>query len=190
VYRPLAEADYARGLTVLVRASRDPRGLLGPVQEQVQAIDPGLPARTARTLAQRMEMPLWPARTLAGFFSICGALALVLATVGLFGVTYYAVSQRTREFGIRVALGATRRNVIRLVLRDGLLLTTPGVVLGILGALVGARLLARALFGISPGDPATFAATAALQGFVTLAACALPAWRATKADPILALRQE
>ena len=190
VYRTLADADYARGLTVIVRASRDPRDLLGPVQEQVQAVDPALPARTARTLAQRMEMPLWPARTLAGFFSICGILALVLATVGLFGVTYYAVSQRTREFGIRVALGATRRNVIRLVLRDGLLLTTPGVVLGILGALVGARLLARALFGISPGDPATFAATAALQGLVTLAACALPAWRATKADPILALRQE
>jgi predicted permease len=190
LYQPLTDADYLGRVTVAVRTSGDPRHLLGPVQEQVQAIDSGLPSRSAQTMAKRMEVPLWPSRTLAGFFLVCGSLALVLATVGLFGVTYYAVAQRTREFGVRMALGATPRKVVQLVLREGLRLTAPGVALGILGALIGARLLARALFGVSPGDPATFAATAALQAAVALAAAALPAYRATQADPIVALRQE
>ena len=135
-------------------------------------------------------MPLWPARTAAGFFLVCGALALALATIGLFGVTYYAVSQRTREFGVRVALGATRSRVLTLVLREGLLLTIPGVLLGIAGALIAMRLAARALVGISAADPATYAATACLQTLIALAACVLPAYKATKADPMVALRQE
>jgi putative ABC transport system permease protein len=156
----------------------------------VQGLDPDLPARAARTMTERMEMPLWPARTIAGFSVICGTLALVLATVGLFGVTYYAVNQRTREFGIRVALGARPRAVMALVLREGLFLTIPGVAMGIAGALLGGRLVARALFGVSPSDPLTLAATAALEGVVALAACALPAWRATRANPIIALRQD
>jgi predicted permease len=190
LYQPLTEADFMGRMTVAVRASGDPRNLLGPVQEQVRAIDAEFPSRSAQTMARRMEMPLWPSRTLAGFASICGSLALILATVGLFGVTYYAVSQRTREFGVRVALGATPRTVLQLVLREGLVLTAPGVAIGIVAALIGARFLARTLFGVSPGDPLTFAATAALQCAVALAACALPAYRATKADPMVALRQE
>ena len=190
MYRPLLDSEYAEQMTVVVRAAGDPRALVGAVAEQVQALDPDLPARAARTMTERMEMPLWPARTMAGFSVICGTLALVLATVGLFGVTYYAVNQRTREFGIRVALGARPRAVMALVLREGLFLTIPGVAMGIAGALLGGRLVARALFGVSPSDPLTLAATAALEAGVALAACAIPAWRATRADPMVALRQD
>lgn len=189
-YEPLSDADYMGRMTIVVRAAGDPRPLLVPLQEQVQAVDSALPSRSAQTLAKRMEMPLWPARTLAGFSTICGTLALVLATVGLFGVTYFAVSQRTREFGVRVALGATPRRLVSQVMREGLLLTAPGVALGIVGALVGARLMARTLFGVSPLDPVTFGITAALEACVAVAACALPAYRATRADPMIALRQE
>lgn len=189
MYRPLGDPDLSEPITVIVRTSADPRPLLVTIQGQVGAIDPALPVEAA-TMTQRMELPLWPAHTIAGFFLICGTLALVLATVGLFGVTYYAVTQRTREFGIRVALGATRRRVVSLVLREGLLLTLAGVILGITGALIVARVLASTLFELSPADPVTFGATALIQGGVALAACALPAYRATKADPMVALRQE
>ena len=113
-------------------------------------------------------MPLWPARTLAGFFLICGVLSVTLAAVGLFGVTYFAVSPRTREFGIRVALGATPAAVKGLVLRDGLALAVPGIVIGICGALAAGRLLASALLRVSPYDPLTFIAAAALQLMVVL----------------------
>lgn len=190
LYRPLVERDYSESTTLIVRAAGNPRALIGAVAEQVQALDPDMPARDAKTMPQRMEMPLWQARTMAGFASVCGVLALILATVGLFGVTYYAVNQRTREFGIRVALGATPRAVMSLVLREGLMLTLPGVLLGTLVALGAGRLVARMLYGLSASDPLTFTATAALEAAVALAACALPAWRATRADPMLALRQE
>jgi hypothetical protein len=190
LYRPLRRADFEGRLTLTVKAAGDPRSLIGAVQQQVASLDPALPATGVQTMSQRMDVPLWPARTSAGFFLICGSLALILATVGLFGVTYYAVSQRTREFGVRVALGATPRRVMSLVVREGLTLSIPGVVLGTAAALAGARLLARGLYGVSPSDPLTYAAAAALQALVALAACALPAWRATRADPMLALRQE
>ncbi len=190
MYRPLETGDFAGPMTVIVRASGDPRALIGAVAAQVQALDGTLPAGTPRTMAQRMEMPLWPARTIAGFSVICGSLALMLATVGLFGVTYYAANQRTREFGIRVALGATPRAVMSLVFREGFALTLPGVAMGIGGALLGGRLVARLLVGISAADPLSLGATAAIEAMVALAACALPAYRATRADPIVALRQE
>jgi ABC-type antimicrobial peptide transport system permease subunit len=119
---------------------------------------------------------------------VCGTLALVLATVGLFGATYYAVSRRMREFGVRIALGATRGRLLALVLREGLALTLAGVFLGSAAALVAARVVSSALFGISPGDPVSFGATALLQVILALAACALPAHQATSADPIEALR--
>jgi ABC-type antimicrobial peptide transport system permease subunit len=135
-------------------------------------------------------MPLWPARTAAGFLAVCGTLALILATVGLFGLMYLTVSQRTREFGIRAALGATPRRVMRLVLREGIRVTLPGVAIGLAGAAAAARLAASALYGVSPADPSTYAASVALQASVALLACLLPAHRATRADPMLALRAE
>ncbi len=117
--------EYTDRVTLVVRTTGDPGTLLSSVQDQVRALDPSLPPGSAKTMKQRMEMPLWPARTAARFLGICGALALALATVGLFGMTYLTVSQRTREFGIRAALGATPASVIGLVLREGVWLTLP-----------------------------------------------------------------
>ncbi|MGH9308624.1 MAG: FtsX-like permease family protein, partial [Vicinamibacterales bacterium] len=188
LYRPLHTPEFGERMTMVIRTTGDPRRLMGAVQEQVQALDPALPIATLKTMAQRMEMPLWPARTAAGFFLVCGALALVLATVGLFGVTYFLVNQRRREFGVRVALGATSYNVMRLVIRDGLSLSLPGVALGIAAALVVMRFAERALFGVSAVDPLAYASTAGIQLLVALAACAVPARRATRVDPMVALR--
>ena len=189
IYRPVAANEWADGISMIVRVNGDPRTFLAIIQEQARAVAPSLPA-TVTTIQERMKMPLWPVRTTAGFFAICGTLALLLATVGLFGVLYFTVTQRMREFGIRVALGATSRRVVSVVLREGLMLAVPGVILGSAGAYVAARLLSRLLFGITATDPLTYSATASIQVLVALAACALPAYRATRADPITALRAE
>ena len=189
IYRPIAASEWSENVSIIVRASGDPRLLLAAFQDQARAVAPSMPV-TVSTMQERMKMPLWPIRTTAGFFLICGTLALVLATVGLFGVLYFTVTQRTREFGIRVALGATSRRVVNVVLREGLMLAVPGVLLGSAAAYAVARLLSRMLFGVTPGDPLTFSATAAIELAVALAACALPAYRATRADPLIALRAE
>jgi predicted permease len=189
VYRPMRADQFAGRLTLILRTSGDPRLAIPAVRQQIQAIDANVPPHI-RTMQQRSEIPLWPARTAAGFLSVCGGLALVLASVGLFGATYYAVSQRTREFGVRIALGATPRRVLSLVLREGLTLTILGVVLGLAAALVAARVASSLLTGVAPSDPPTYLAAATLQTAVALAACALPAFRATRVDPIVALRQE
>ena len=189
IYRPLASGEWAPGVSVVARATGDPRLLLAALNEQARAADPAMPV-TIATMQERMKVPLWPMRTAAGFFVVCGVLALVLATIGLFGVLYFAVAQRTREFGIRVALGATSRRVMQVVLREGLTLAVAGVVLGSAGALVAARLVSRMLVGVSPSDPVSFSVAAAIEIGVALVACALPAYRATRADPILALRAE
>jgi ABC-type antimicrobial peptide transport system permease subunit len=142
------------------------------------------------TLQERLRLPLWPRRTAAAFFLICGVLALILATVGLFGATYYAVRQRTREFGIRMALGARSSDVVRQVLREGLRLSLPSAVLGLLLTAIAGRLIARLLLGVTPSDPVSYVAAAVIETAVALLACALPARQATEADPIAALRAE
>ena len=190
LYRPLRAGEYADRVAVIVKTAGDPAPFVPIVRQQVQALDPALPATAISTTRERMKLPSWPARTAAGFLMVCGALALVLATVGLFGVTFYTVSQRTREFGVRVALGATPGRVLALVLREGLLLTVPGVIIGIAGALLALRLASRMLVGVGPADPATYVVTALLQTAVALAACLLPAMKAMRADPMRALRQE
>jgi predicted permease len=190
LYRPLRPAEFRDRVAVVVRTTGDPAPLTPVVREQVRALDPALPAASVNTTRERMKLPLWPARTAAGFLTVCGTLALVLATVGLFGVTYYTVSQRTREFGIRVALGARPANVMTLVLKEGLALSTTGVVFGLAGALIAVRVISNTLIGIGAADPATYLAAGILELAVALAACALPAVRAMRADPMIALRQE
>ena len=190
LYRPLQAGEFRDRIAVIVRTAEDPATLIPVVQEQVRALDPALPAGSIGTTRERMKLPLWPARTAAGFLSVCGALALVLATVGLFGVTYYTVSQRTREFGIRVALGARPANVMTLVMKEGLALSGTGVVFGIAGALLTVRLISTMLIGLGAADPPTYFAAGVLQIAVATAACILPAVRAMRADPMVALRQE
>jgi predicted permease len=190
IYEPLRTAALENGVSIVTRSQGDPREALTPIREQLRAVDPELPPSALATMTERMKLPLWPARTAAGFFLICGTLALTLATIGLFGVMYFTVAQRTREFGVRTALGATRRRVMADILRDGLRLTIPGIALGAVLGYIAGRLLARALFGVSPLDPASFGATAAIELGVSLLACAIPAYRATRVDPLVALRQE
>jgi putative ABC transport system permease protein len=190
LYRPLRAGEYAERVSVIVRTAGDPAPFVSIVRQQVQAIDPALPATAISTTRERMKLPSWPARTAAGFLLVCGALALGLATVGLFGVTFYTVSQRTREFGVRVALGATPGRVMALVMREGLMLTVPGVIAGLAGAFLALRLTSRLLVGVGATDPSTYIVTAVLQTAVALGACALPAMRTMRADPMRALREE
>jgi predicted permease len=189
-YRPIRAEEYADTVTVLVRTTARAGPVVEKIREQVWGIDPGIPPATAKTMEQRMEIPLWPVRTAAGLFLICGTLALILAAVGLFGTTYLIVGQRTREFGIRAALGATPKRVMRHVLGEGLRLTIPGIVLGLAGAAVAGRAAASLFLRFDLTEPTTYIAAALLQTGVALTACLLPAHRATKADPMLALRAE
>jgi ABC-type antimicrobial peptide transport system permease subunit len=149
-----------------------------------------MPIASLSTMKEKLELPLWPRRTAAGFFVICGGLALLLATVGLFGVTYFTVRQRTREFGIRIALGARSTVVIAQVLKEGVRLAVPAAITGLFLAYVAGRLLARGLVGVTPADGASFAATGAIEIAVALLASAWPARRAAQADPIVALRAD
>ena len=190
LYTPLRSEHYSQALTVLVRTHDEPSPMANTLRQQLRALDATLPPSSLATMTERMRMPEWMPRTTAGFFLICGTLALILATIGLFGVMYFTVAQRTREFGIRAALGASRRRVVSVVVGEGLRLALPGVVLGMTAGYAVGRLLSRGLHGVAPADPVSFGVTALLQIVVALAACALPAYRATKADPIIALRAD
>jgi ABC-type antimicrobial peptide transport system permease subunit len=141
-------------------------------------------------MEQHLALALFPARTTGLLFSVFGAVAMLLAVSGLFGVVAYSVSQRTREIGIRMALGAQRNDVLRMVLWQGMKLTSTGVVIGLVGALAAAQLLRGLLYGVSPMDLVTFISVPLLLALVALLACYLPARRASKVDPMVALRYE
>jgi ABC-type antimicrobial peptide transport system permease subunit len=160
------------------------------VRSELQQLDPHLPLSTARTMEEHLSLPLLPARVAAGVLGGFGLLALLLAAIGLYGVMSYLVAGRTREIGIRMALGAGRGAVLRMVLQQGLTLALLGAVLGLLASLALTRLMKSVLFGVSATDPLTFAAIALLLIGVAFIACYLPARRATQVDPIIALRHE
>lgn len=189
-YQPLRDDDFRNGFTLVARTSGPDTLAASAIRDAVRAVAPSMPIASLTTMKELLNLPMWPRRTAAGFFLICGGLALMLATIGLFGVTYFAVRQRTREFGVRIALGARSSDVVRQVLREGVWLVMPGAALGLILAAIAARVLARALLGVSPSDPVSFGATAAVEMTVALIACALPALRATQADPMIALRDD
>ena len=188
IYRPLEDADFGSGLTIVARTTGDPAALTTPMRAALRATDPSVPADSLKTMRERMAMPLWPTRTLAGFFGICSLLALLLATVGLFGVTHYVVSQRTREFGVRLAIGASSGALQRMVLGESLQLIAPGVVLGCVVGLGLSALVKSQLIGLERADPRIFAAAVVIEVAVALAAAWLPARRAGRTDPLSALR--
>jgi putative ABC transport system permease protein len=189
VYWPHPELVYS-GMTIPIRTANDPFALVSAARNELQQMDPELPMAAIGTMDQLLADSLSRSRFTMLLLGIFAAVALVLSAVGIFGLIAYSVTQRTQELGIRIALGAQRRDVLRLVLGQGTRLTLLGVALGIGAALVITRLLASLLFGISATDPLTFAGVAVLLAFVALLACFIPARRATRVDPIVALRYE
>jgi putative ABC transport system permease protein len=189
VYLPEAQVGESV-VDVVVRTAVPPMALAGPVKQAVAALDPNVPVSGLRPLQDAVARSVSQPRFYMTLLSIFAAVALALATIGIFGVVRYAVAQRTREIGIRMALGADSRSVIRLVVGGALTLAGAGVGLGVLGALAGTRLLSSLLYGVSPTDPLTFVAVGALLFAAALLASLLPARRATRLDPNVALRAE
>jgi len=186
---PLAQ-NHETGMTLHVRTSANPLSLAGSVRREVQALDPNLAVTNIQSLSDVVAASLFAARMGAVLLAIFGFLALLLAAIGLYGVMSYAVSRRTREIGIRMALGAGKGNVLRLVLMDGLTLVGAGVATGLIVAAAATRLLASFLYGVSPLDATTFAAIPLVLAVVAVLASYLPARRAARVDPIIALRYE
>ncbi len=176
--------------TFVAHVQGDSAGAMTAIRRVVQELDPRLSLARLGTLEQHLALALFPARTTGLLFSVFGAVALLVAVSGLFGVIAYSVSQRTREIGIRMALGARRSEVVRMVLWQGTKLAGAGVLVGLLGALAATRFLRGLLYGVSPMDPVTFAALPLLLTAVALLACLIPARRAAKVDPMVALRHE
>jgi putative ABC transport system permease protein len=177
-------------MSLAVRTGGDPMKLVSLVRQQVHALDPDLPVDRLKPMTAVINDSIADVRiitTLVGAFAV---FALVLATIGMYGLIAYSVSQRQHEMGIRIALGASRRNVLRLVLARGVLLAAIGIAIGIPIALAAGRLTAAFLFGVTPHDRTVFAGIPLLLLAVSLAASYLPARRATKIDPLVALRTE
>jgi putative ABC transport system permease protein len=177
-------------MTLAVRTSLDPASVTSAIREQVFAIDKDLPLYNIATMDQLVSNSVAQPRLNLSLLVAFAALALVLAAVGVYGVMAYAVTQRTQEFGIRMALGASPADVLKQVFLEGGRLAALGLALGLIAALALTRLMASLLFGVKPGDPVTLGVAAALLAFVALAACYIPARRATRVDPLVALRYE
>ena len=190
IYQPLLQ-NYTPQATLLVRADTHAASLAAAVRRKVQEIDPTLSVFDVRTLEDQVFESLAPLRTNVIVIATFGLLAMSLASIGLYGVASYAVTQRTREIGVRMALGAGRGNVLRLILGHGLLLVAIGVAIGLGAATALMSLVPAALLpNVSVRDPLTFAGTAALLSIVAVMASCIPAYRATRIDPLVALRAE
>ena len=190
LYLPLDGAAFEHGLSLVARAAGDPVTLVRPVRDAAQALGSDVALEGVKTMRERMAVQLWPFRTVSWLFSICGTLALVLATSGLASVVMHAVQRRRREFGVRLSIGATPRDLAIDVLRGSAGLLLPGLAAGTLLAAVAARLMRAALIGVNPLDPVTYAAVAAIECAVVVAASLGPALRAAHVDPLAALRSD
>ncbi|MGD8328228.1 MAG: ABC transporter permease, partial [Acidobacteriota bacterium] len=189
VYIPVAQSPSA-AMTVVVRARGGPSAVVPAIREQVWQIDDALPVFGVSTMRERIARDDWEEKLFTRIFAAFAVIALVLAAVGLYGLVSYSVTQRTREIGVRMALGADRGKVVRMVVRQGLKLTAVGLVLGLLGSWGVTRVIAGLLFGVSPTDPLTFGGIFAVLAAVAVAASYLPARRATRVDPVTALREQ
>jgi len=189
LYHSILQGYYAR-TTLVAKTSGDPSSLLGAVRREIGALDSSVAPIQLGTLQQHLAFALFPARIGSVLLGIVGILALVLAIAGLSGLIAYSVSRRTREIGIRMALGAERRDVLKLVIGEGMLLTLIGIAIGLAAAIGLTRFLNDLLYGVTAIDPLTFGVIALLMMGVALMACWIPARRATKVDPLVALRCE
>jgi putative ABC transport system permease protein len=189
VYFPLLQS-YTPLTTLVARTNGDAQAMIGAIRAEVQKLDPTLPLYDVRTFEEHIGMSLFPARIAATLLSSFGMLALLLSTIGIYGVVSFSVAQRTREIGIRMALGAQAADVLRLIAGRGMRLALIGILIGIAAAIALTRFMESLLYGVSATDPATFVVITALLAVVALAACYIPARRATKVDPMVALRYE
>jgi macrolide transport system ATP-binding/permease protein len=189
LWTPLTQ-DYMSSGAIMVRTTGNPESMFAAVRGEVQALDPNLPLFDVTTLKEHMRLALFPSRVAAMVLGVFGLVALLLSAIGIYGITSYAVAQRTHEIGIRMALGAQLGDVLRLVLNHGLKLTLIGAAIGLAGAYAAMRAITSVLYGVSATDPLTFISVSVLLIGVALVACYVPARRATKVDPMIALRNE
>jgi predicted permease len=177
-------------MTLVVRTFGDPEALAPAIRKEVLSVDPAQPVYEVQTMQAVIGRAVSYQRLNMQLLGIFAVLAMILAVIGIYSVLSYQVSQHTREIGIRMALGAQRWHVLRLILREGLTLTLIGVVVGVAGAFGLTRLLASLLFGVTASDPLTYVMVSLLLIFVALLACVVPAHRAAKVDPLVALRYQ
>jgi predicted permease len=189
IYIPLAQ-EMQGDMSVLVRTTTDPVDLLPAVQSELQRLNRNVPVHDVKTMTEQIDAALSVDRMTAVLLGIFGGAALLLATVGLYGVMSYSVAQRTHEIGVRMALGAQTVDVLRLVVKNGMTLSLIGVAIGLAAAVAFTRIMATLLFEITPTDAVTYVAVSVGLLLVALLACYIPARRATKVDPLVALRYE
>ena len=189
VYRPMLQAPSA-DFTFLIRGTPPAAELAPRIDHEVRAVDPELPIYAVRSLESAIAASVAERRFVMRLLGLFALAALLLAGIGVYGVIAYSVVQRTREIGIRMALGARPADVRRMLLVEGVRLAVLGVALGIAGALLLTRAMSALLYGVGPRDPLTFASVPAVLGIVALAACFFPARRASRVDPMTALRSE
>jgi predicted permease len=179
-----------RSMTVVVRSEADPSRLAAAVKNEIRALDPDLPMYSVRTMAERVAESLARRKFFEWTLTLFAGLAMALAAIGIYGVMSYLVSQGTREIGIRIAMGATQRVILSLVVRQGMAMAVSGLAIGLAGALVAARLMRSLLFGVNATDGLTFTAISILLALVALAASYVPARRAARIDAMASLRNE
>lgn len=189
VYIPLRQ-EPSGFTTVLVRTALPPGALMSAVREQMRAVDPDQPVQNVQTMAQLLDRQMWPYRVFGSLFAIFAVIALVMSAVGLYAVMAYSVTQRRTEIGVRMALGANAGDVRWLILRRGLLQMGLGLAIGLAGAFGLSRVLRTLLVQVTPTDPLTFAVITVILAVVAIAACLIPARRASRVDPLVALRAE
>lgn len=180
----------AGGFTFALKTVADPDSIVRALRGEISSLDPDLAVFDVRTMSERIDLSLSSRRTSMLLANAFGGVALFLASLGIYGVLAYLVAQRTREIGIRVALGSTRVGILRLVLREGFELVAIGLVLGVAGAASLQKAVASEIYGVRSLDPLVLASVMVLLATVVLAACAVPAHRAMRVDPIVALRSE
>src|SRR5260370_554721 len=187
LYIPFIELPDG-GVTFFVRTTAAPGVMLNETHRIIRNLDVHIPITYEKTIRDHMAFALWPSWMGALLLGSLGFLALILASMGVYGVMAYSVSQRTRELGIRMALGAQARQVLQLVLRQGMTLAAIGLLIGLLAAFGSTRLVAALLYGVNPSDPLIFISVTVLLAGAAFAACYFPARRALKIDPVIALR--
>jgi putative ABC transport system permease protein len=189
MYVPHAQFPVLR-MALEIRSSMEPSALISAIRGELRAMNPDLPLYSIKTMDDLVDESVAPRRFALALIGLFAGLALLVASIGIYGVISYSVTERTQEFGLRMALGAMRGDVLQMVLWRGLRMVAIGIAVGTLGALAVTRVLASYLFGVTGHDPVTFAAVAGISIAVAVAACAIPALKATRVDPMVALRYE